>query len=59
MLLRAQSISRKVNKRADHRSGLEMHLKSQRPATFVVRERASKNSGTGYHGITVLPLHNR
>ena len=52
--LRARSVPRRVNKRADHRSGLEIYSRSQRPPTFLVHDRdrpVDKNTGTGCHGI--------
>ena len=54
MLLQARSVPRKVNRRADDRSGLGIHSRSQRPPTFLVHDRdrpVDKNTGTGCHGI--------
>ena len=54
MLLRTRSVPRKVNRRADDRSGLGIHSRSQLPPTFLVHDRdhlVDRNTGTGCHGI--------
>ena len=49
MLLQASGALHKANKRADHRNGVKIHSKSQRPTIFVVHDCDSpvdKNAST-------------